>query len=274
VSWTGIPGLSSIPILKYLFGSKDHTISDDELVFLVVPHIVRTQIAGSGEPAHHRYRRGPDDRTAPRRPVRTPGDNPVSRSGSRSQAPLTVAPKRGPTVGVVPGQSAMAAAPAALAQLSASADANSDAANGRRPPLQPRRYQAARLQVQPSPAAHPAASVPGQPAHREPDVQPPARPGGRGNHIPGSGGADRRKWTLPRFPCRFSTIRPAFAGQRDQRRLLGRDNQAVALVHRDDGRAPSPSTPRVRRERRSERGGRGLRPQFPGQAAGESVRSP
>ena len=25
-SWTGIPGLSSIPILKYLFGSKDHTI--------------------------------------------------------------------------------------------------------------------------------------------------------------------------------------------------------------------------------------------------------
>jgi len=30
VSWTGIPGLSSIPVLKYLFGSKDHTISDDE----------------------------------------------------------------------------------------------------------------------------------------------------------------------------------------------------------------------------------------------------
>ena len=43
VSWTGIPGLSSIPILKYLFGSKDHTITDDEIVFLVVPHIVRSQ---------------------------------------------------------------------------------------------------------------------------------------------------------------------------------------------------------------------------------------
>ena len=27
-SWTGIPGLSSIPILKYLFGSRDHTISE------------------------------------------------------------------------------------------------------------------------------------------------------------------------------------------------------------------------------------------------------
>ncbi len=42
-SWTGIPGLSSIPILKYLFGSKDRTITDDDLVFLVVPHVVRTQ---------------------------------------------------------------------------------------------------------------------------------------------------------------------------------------------------------------------------------------
>ena len=25
-SWSGIPGLSSIPILRYLFGSRDHTI--------------------------------------------------------------------------------------------------------------------------------------------------------------------------------------------------------------------------------------------------------
>ena len=44
INWSGIPGLSSIPLLKYIFGSKDHTINDDELVFLVVPHIVRTQM--------------------------------------------------------------------------------------------------------------------------------------------------------------------------------------------------------------------------------------
>ena len=43
VSWTGIPGLSSIPLVKYLFGSKDHTITEDEIVFLVVPHIMRSQ---------------------------------------------------------------------------------------------------------------------------------------------------------------------------------------------------------------------------------------
>jgi Flp pilus assembly secretin CpaC len=35
--------LSAIPILKYIFGSKDHTIQDDDIVFVVVPHIVRSQ---------------------------------------------------------------------------------------------------------------------------------------------------------------------------------------------------------------------------------------
>ncbi|MGB6974290.1 MAG: cohesin domain-containing protein [Terracidiphilus sp.] len=40
-SWSGIPGLSSIPILKYLFGAKDYTKTDDEIVFLMIPHIVR-----------------------------------------------------------------------------------------------------------------------------------------------------------------------------------------------------------------------------------------
>ena len=67
VSWSGIPGLSSIPILKYLFGSKDHTKTDDEVVFLMVPHIVRSQDLTPAKPAHHRHRRGPGDRTAPHR---------------------------------------------------------------------------------------------------------------------------------------------------------------------------------------------------------------
>ena len=42
-NWSGIPGLSSIPILRYLFGSKDKIRQDDEIVFLVVPHVVRSQ---------------------------------------------------------------------------------------------------------------------------------------------------------------------------------------------------------------------------------------
>src|SRR6202047_254133 len=38
---TGIPGLSQIPILKYLFGQKNTEVMDSEIVFVVIPHIVR-----------------------------------------------------------------------------------------------------------------------------------------------------------------------------------------------------------------------------------------
>lgn len=114
-SWTGIPGLSSIPILRYLFGSKDHNITDDDLVFLVVPHVVRTQSidplnlrtidtgVGTAIELRHTASDGPGSNPAP--------------------AVLPVSAVRS-SVGTVPGQSAMAAAPAAMAQLNASADVN------------------------------------------------------------------------------------------------------------------------------------------------------
>ena len=38
---TGIPGLSQIPIVKYLFSQKNTDVSDNEIVFAVIPHIVR-----------------------------------------------------------------------------------------------------------------------------------------------------------------------------------------------------------------------------------------
>jgi general secretion pathway protein D len=38
---SGTPGLSELPILKYVFGSRDKTDSDDEIVFLLIPHVVR-----------------------------------------------------------------------------------------------------------------------------------------------------------------------------------------------------------------------------------------
>jgi general secretion pathway protein D len=130
INWTGIPGLSSIPILKYLFGSKDHITSDDELVFLVVPHIVRTQSLdranlrtidlGAGQTIELRH--VPIQALIPALGD-TPGSNPAP----------AAAPVRS-TIGTVPGQSAMAAAPAALKQLTESADANSFAANANRQP--------------------------------------------------------------------------------------------------------------------------------------------
>ena len=40
-SVAGLPGLAQIPILKYLFGNNSHEVVDNEIVFALVPHIVR-----------------------------------------------------------------------------------------------------------------------------------------------------------------------------------------------------------------------------------------
>ena len=40
---TGYPGLSNVPILKYLFSSKKTDKTQNELVFILTPHIVRGQ---------------------------------------------------------------------------------------------------------------------------------------------------------------------------------------------------------------------------------------
>src|SRR5262249_44951183 len=40
-SWSGYPGLSQIPFLKYFFGQDTRDHRENELVFALVPHIVR-----------------------------------------------------------------------------------------------------------------------------------------------------------------------------------------------------------------------------------------
>ncbi len=111
-SWSGIPGLSSIPILRYLFGSKDHTINNDQIVFMLVPHIVRQPSltplnlrsidTGAGNAIQLRHistEGGSSPESAQPRPIsQTP-------AGNRS------------SVGPVPGQTAAAAANTAIAQM-------------------------------------------------------------------------------------------------------------------------------------------------------------
>jgi general secretion pathway protein D len=41
---SGTPGLGEIPLLKYFFSSQDKTQQQDEIVFLIIPHIVRESI--------------------------------------------------------------------------------------------------------------------------------------------------------------------------------------------------------------------------------------
>jgi general secretion pathway protein D len=228
VSWNGIPGLSSIPLLKYLFGSKDHTIDDSDLVFLVVPHIVRTQsldranlrTIDTGAGASVELRRVPMAAPAP--------------------APAAAQPRS--SIGVVPGQSSVTAAPAALAQVDAAADANGQTVSAPvpNPGLPPTTPVAPNTVFAPPPPGTPAPGQPGRPA---PAVtgsvnvmfSPPGGPVTAGSTfqvpIVLAGGKDVASVPLQvqYDPAKLSLVNVT------QGDLLGRDNQAVALIHRDDG---------------------------------------
>jgi general secretion pathway protein D len=43
-SESGVPGLARLPLLKYIFGSNDKTQRDDQIVFLLIPHVVRAEM--------------------------------------------------------------------------------------------------------------------------------------------------------------------------------------------------------------------------------------
>ncbi|MGD0892338.1 MAG: cohesin domain-containing protein [Terracidiphilus sp.] len=209
VNWTGIPGLSSIPILRYLFGSKDHTITDDDLVFLVVPHIVRSQSlnqvnlrtvdVGVGTSIDLRHV-----------PAELPGTTPAP-----------VAPRQPashPNIGVLPGQSAAAVAPAALKQLDDSMNAVGEAST-------------AAVARQSSAPLNPAVGQ-GTGTGLRFGLNPPAGPVTAGStfQIPVilTGGTDIAAVPLQiqYDPAKLSLVN---VGPGD---FLGRD---AALVHRDDG---------------------------------------
>ena len=42
-SLSGIPGLASIPLFRYLFAEEQKEVNDNEIVFILIPHIVRAQ---------------------------------------------------------------------------------------------------------------------------------------------------------------------------------------------------------------------------------------
>jgi general secretion pathway protein D len=207
-SWSGIPGLSSIPILKYLFGSKDHQITDDEVVFLLVPHIVRSQ----------------DLTQANLQPVDTgTGQYTEIRRVALDNSPPSVSPIAQPVrppveagVGTVPGSSAQTAAPGALQQFRESAQGN-------------------------APPPTPNATSPPTPAGSPPG-------GMRFSLVPSGGSSVAAGTTfqvpvvitgardIASVPLQVqydaSKLALVNVGDGD---FLQRDGQAVALVHRDDG---------------------------------------
>ncbi len=43
-SISGTPGLAELPLIKYLFSTQQKEVTDDEIVFLMIPHVVRAEM--------------------------------------------------------------------------------------------------------------------------------------------------------------------------------------------------------------------------------------
>jgi general secretion pathway protein D len=203
VSSSGIPGLSQIPLIKYLFGSKDHTIEDDEIVFMLIPHVVRSQDL---TPANLRM---VDAGVGQNIQLRRTADGSAPTTTEAPAALPAVRPAKSMT-GTVPGASAEAAAPNALAQMRREADAVPAPVSDQRPA-----------------AAQSAASLKFQ-------LVAPSAPINAGSNfaVPIQINEAQNVMSVPMQisydPKMVSLIN---IGMGD---LLSKDGQAVAIVHRDD----------------------------------------
>jgi general secretion pathway protein D len=210
-NWSGIPGLSQIPILRYLFGSRDKIRQDDEIVFLVVPHVVRSQQL---TPDNLRtIDTGPGTQSIELRHIST---------GATGISPLAPPPPANhPVQGALPGPSAEAAAPAALAQMRAAANADNAAAEANR-------------------AATAASPPPGSPGSDASAGKVNLMLNSPGTVITGTtfqvpvvltGGTDVSSIPLQiqYDPSKMTLVN---VGDGD---LLNRDGQIVSMAHRDDG---------------------------------------
>ncbi len=211
VSASGIPGLGELPLLKYIFGSRSHEVVDDEIVFVLTPHIVRAQEltplnlrsidTGSGQAIELRHIAPVDTRSA--EPVQPkPGRNlPAGKPGMP-----------GPGAGALRGQTSEAAVPSALAQLRQNSQA--DIPNAASGPV-------------------PASGVPAAPLSMV--LTPSAINPTVGSNFPVAvtltGAQDIASVPLQiQYDASKLTLVNVDSGD-----LLGKDGQAVALVHRDDG---------------------------------------
>jgi general secretion pathway protein D len=220
-SWSGIPGLSSIPLLRYFFGSKDKKTTDDELVFLVVPHVVRSQSldavnlrsvdTGVGTSIDIRHV-----------PSAGPGADPVTNPVPQVRQPA------GPrsSLGTVPGQSAASAVPAAMAQLRQAAETNGNATPTQQPPVAA--IPAATAATAPVPAAQAAQNV-------NLVLNPLSAPVAVGTtfQVPVvlTGGRDIA--TVP-LKIQYDAAKLSLVNV-DEGDFLGRDGKPVTLLHVDDG---------------------------------------
>jgi general secretion pathway protein D len=215
LSWNGVPGLSSIPGLKYLFGSKDRQLQEDEVVFLVIPHVVRTQELSSANLRAIDTGAGTSVELRREQPaVQAPGAVPAATtSSSPAAAPAAGGRAAQSQLGAIHATTAEAAAPAAMAQLQAAANSSADA-------------MAAKAPVAASASAATGASfVLSSPAGQISSGATFKIPVTLNNAV---------EVTAAPLQISYDAAKVSLVSV-ESGELLGRDGQPLALVHRDDG---------------------------------------
>jgi general secretion pathway protein D len=219
-SVSGTPGLASLPILKYLFSSQDKTIQDDEIVFLLIPHVVRATMLDpnnlreidSGTSNAIELRHINDDSAGPA-PASKPATNSAAAPQTTPQAAIsqTAPPTSTPS-------------PATQSQFSVP----------QTPGVPPTAANAAEAAV-----AGMQQQVDGQPVKfgLTPEIQPQKLGATFQMAVTLSGGADvfSVPMQLQYDQTKLSLINVDLADSAKGTNFLGQDGQAVALVHRDDG---------------------------------------
>jgi len=221
VNINAIPGIGELPLLRYVFGSKSHEVIDDEVVFVLIPHVVRGQELS---PLNlRRIDTGPGQTSVELRHLSDgefrPGQASVPGSGgggANAAAQLTsgVPPSRSNTnVAPLKGQTAEAAIPSAMQQLRQQNASDVPTLTGGAAPAQAVAGASPIGLVLAPPATSPTAGT----NFKVPVVL--------------NGGKDVASVPLQiQYDASQLTLINVDNGD-----LLGKDGQAVALVHRDDG---------------------------------------
>lgn len=196
-SSNGTPGLGEVPLLKYFFSSQSHEVQNDEIVFLLIPHVVRaSQLSAMNL-------QSVDSGT---------GTSVEIRRIQPSEIPAALAPPV--------NKPAPAPANAPVNQLNQGEPAGTPAAAGQN-------------------AVPPSAAAPANPPPNPSTVNLQVTPAQSTQKLNAtfqvavnlSGGQDI--YSVP-MQIQYDANRLILTNV-DSGNLLGRDGQAVALVHRDDG---------------------------------------
>jgi general secretion pathway protein D len=194
---SGTPGLGELPFFKYFFSSQDKTVQSDEIVFLMIPHIVRESILT-------------DENT---RAIYTGTSQSVELIRKEPSKLLAGNGKTLPAPGAVANAQTTSAANAAQAMIGKmAADARPLTPDGRTPLTAPGSGQPVMLAVVPSAATQTVGST---------------------FQVAVTAINAHDLYSVPvqmQFDPRVLQLVNVDAGE-----FLGRDGQAVAMVHRDEG---------------------------------------